>query len=72
MSVIAAIGEPDRVAGFAFAGVEVRAAEDPAAAHAAWRALDGGVAVLILTPSAHAALAGELDRGAGPLCVLMP
>jgi len=70
MSTIAAIGEPERIAGFAFAGVQVCAAEDPDAARAAWRALPEQVALLILTPTAHAALRDDLDRHGRTLCVV--
>jgi vacuolar-type H+-ATPase subunit F/Vma7 len=72
MSTIAAIGERDRVAGFAFAGVQVRAAEDPDTVRAAWRALPADIALLILTRSAQAALRDELDGHGRPLCVVMP
>ncbi len=56
MSRIVAIGETERLRGFAFAGVDVIAAESPAAARAAWQALAPDVALVILTPEARAAL----------------
>jgi vacuolar-type H+-ATPase subunit F/Vma7 len=59
MSTIAAIGERERVRGFALAGVHVVAAEDPELARAAWRGLPDDVGLVILTPTAHAALARE-------------
>ncbi|HSD79550.1 MAG TPA: hypothetical protein VLB47_02775 [Solirubrobacteraceae bacterium] len=72
MSRAAAIGEEVRVAGYALAGVDVRAAEDAAAARAAWDALGDDVACVILTPAAHAALAGELDRRPFVVWAVMP
>jgi vacuolar-type H+-ATPase subunit F/Vma7 len=59
VSRIVAIGETERLRGFAFAGVEVIAAESPAAARAAWQALAPDVALVILTPDARAALEGD-------------
>ena len=72
MSVIVAIGEAQRVASLAFAGVHVHVAEDAEAIGAAWRALGDDVGVLILTPFSHAALRSELDGAARPLSVVMP
>ena len=72
MSGIAAIGESDRVRGFALAGVSVAAADEPGAARAAWRALPAEVALVILTPAAQAAIGGELAAGGRRLCVVMP
>jgi len=73
MSHIVAIGEQERLRGFTLAGVEVAVAEDPAGAWAAWEALPPDVALVILTPAAHAALgAAELDRRGQRLWVVMP
>jgi len=73
MSHTAAIGEQERVRGFALAGVEVAIAEDPAEARTAWDALAPEVALVILTPAAHAALsASELDRRGQRLWLVMP
>jgi len=60
VSRIAAIGERERVHGFAFAGVHVVPAEDAQAVQAAWRALPADIALVILTPTAHSVLRGEL------------
>lgn len=62
MTHAAAIGEHVRVAGYALAGVEVHAAEDRAAVLSAWDGLGDDVACLVLTPSAHDALAGRLQE----------
>jgi vacuolar-type H+-ATPase subunit F/Vma7 len=59
VSRIVAIGETERLRGFAFTGVEVIEAEGPAAARAAWQAVAPDVALVILTPDARAALAGD-------------
>jgi vacuolar-type H+-ATPase subunit F/Vma7 len=53
MARAAVIGEAVRTSGFALAGAVVIAAETPEEAQAAWRALPGDIAVLILT--SHAA-----------------
>jgi vacuolar-type H+-ATPase subunit F/Vma7 len=60
VSRVAAIGEDVRVAGYGLAGVEVHAAADAAAVHAAWDALADDVACLVLTPAACAALRDRL------------
>ena len=73
MSRIAAIGERERLRGFALAGVDVAVAEDPAAARAAWEALAPDTALVIMTPASHAALAAsELDPRGERLWVVMP
>ena len=73
MTGIVAIGDQERLRGFALAGVEVAVADDPAGARAAWAALPPEVALVILTPAAHAALAGsELDPRGQRLWVVMP
>jgi vacuolar-type H+-ATPase subunit F/Vma7 len=69
---IVAIGERERVSAFAFAGVEVAAAERPEEMLAAWEALPEDVGVVILTPAAHAALAPELSERDQRLRVVMP
>ena len=69
---IAAIGERERVIGFAFAGVHVAVADRPDAALAAWNALPDGVGLVILTPAAHAAVTAQLAERETRLCVVMP
>lgn len=59
MTRIVAIGEQDRVEGLVLAGVEVLAAPSAEAARAAWASLDDGVAVVVLTPAAAAAVEGS-------------
>lgn len=72
MTGIVAIGEQERLRGFTLAGVDVAVAEDPAGARAAWEALPPEVALVILTPSAHAALAASvLDSQGHRLWVVM-
>jgi vacuolar-type H+-ATPase subunit F/Vma7 len=73
MSGIVAIGEGERLRGFALAGVDVAAASDPVGARAAWAALPADVALVILTPAAHAALAAdELEHAGQRLWVVLP
>ncbi len=73
MSQIVAIGEGERLRGFALAGVSVVLAADPADARAAWAALSADVALVILTPAAHAALgADELAEHAQRLWAVLP
>jgi len=71
MSRIAAIGERERVRGFAFAGVRVSPADDPQSVRAAWQALPQDVALLILTPAARSALRSELEASEQLLCAVM-
>ena len=72
MTRVAAIGERERVSGYAFAGVHVEAAEHPGAALAAWRALPADVGLVILTPAAHRALVEQLGAQDRRLWVVMP
>jgi vacuolar-type H+-ATPase subunit F/Vma7 len=73
MSYIVAIGDQERLRGFPLAGVEVAVAEDPAGAREAWDSLPPDVALVILTPTAHAALAAKaLDPRGLRLWVVMP
>ena len=60
MSRVAAIGEDVRVAGYGLVGVEIHAAEDAPAVHAAWEALGEDVACVVLTPAAGAVLRDRL------------
>ena len=67
---VAAIGERQQLHGLEFAGVDVAAADDPAAVRAAWRELPDDVTLEILTSAASAALAvSEEDER---LWVVMP
>jgi vacuolar-type H+-ATPase subunit F/Vma7 len=66
VSRIIAIGESERLRGFALAGVSVIAAEDPAGARAAWSALSEDVGLVILTTAAHGALIEEELARSGP------
>jgi hypothetical protein len=59
---VIALGEERRVLGFALAAVDVLVAEDAAAVVDAWGRLPADAAVLLLTPAAHAALAGRLAQ----------
>jgi vacuolar-type H+-ATPase subunit F/Vma7 len=73
MSTVAAIGEHERLRGFALAGVRVAAAQDPESARAAWRGLADDVGLVILTPMAHAALERETSVSRDDrLWVVMP
>ena len=73
MSQIVAIGESERLRGFALAGVDVVVADDPAGARAAWAALPADVALVILTPAAHRGLGvDELDPRGQRLWVVLP
>ena len=73
MSKIVAIGENERLRGFALAGVDVAVAFDPEGAHGAWAALSADVALVILTPAVHAALAAdELEPAGRRLWVVLP
>ena len=71
---IAALGEHERVGGFALVGVLVAAADDTGSVQSAWRTLPAEVGVVILTPAAHAVLASEglLGRDEPRLWTVMP
>jgi hypothetical protein len=72
MTRAAAIGEHVRLAGYALAGVEVHAAGDDGAVLEAWERLDGDVVCLILTPTAHAALAPRLAERPRVVWTVLP
>ena len=59
LTAVAAIGERERVSGFALAGVLVAAAGDADSVRAAWDALPADVGLVILTQAARAALASK-------------
>ncbi len=71
MGSVVALGETHELEGFALAGVEVIVA-DAADAVSAWEALDDDVVLVILSPSAAAAVLGELHRRPEVLTVVMP
>lgn len=71
-SRIAAVGESERLRGFAFAGVHIVPAEDADEARAAWRSLPPETGLVILTRAAHEALADELPGPDERLWVVMP
>ena len=70
MSRIAALGERHRVEGFALAGAWVAVADNTGEVERRWAELPEDVAVVILTPSAAAALAA-IARPL-PLRVVLP
>jgi vacuolar-type H+-ATPase subunit F/Vma7 len=74
MARAAVIGEAVRTAGFALAGAVVTTAETAEETRAAWRALPGDIAVLILTPHAAGWLGGPPSFASRPgvLVVVMP
>lgn len=59
---VAAIGEASLLMGYALAGVEVIDARDAEAARGAWAELPAGVALVILTSGARAALGSRLEE----------
>lgn len=69
---VGAIGAQPLVAGFALAGVRVWPASGAAEVRAAWEAMSGRAAVVILTPDAADALGGDRTAQAAPLTVVMP
>ena len=66
---VAAIGEPVRLRGYALVGAELCAAEDFAAD---WEGLPDDIAVLLLTRTAHAALAARLHERPELLWAVVP
>jgi vacuolar-type H+-ATPase subunit F/Vma7 len=67
---VAALGEWALIRGFALAGVQTVASENPDAVREAWATLRREVAVVILTPAAADALGESAHRG--PLTVVLP
>lgn len=72
MSRVVAIGQERQLAGFALAGVDVRAAESAQAAQDAWDGLERDVGLLILTPEAAAALEGRRSEREDIVWVSLP
>jgi vacuolar-type H+-ATPase subunit F/Vma7 len=72
MSGVVAIGEADRVAGYALAGAEVRTAEEPGAVAKAWQLLDDDTELVILTRAAADALAAELAEQDHRIWAVLP
>jgi vacuolar-type H+-ATPase subunit F/Vma7 len=72
MSLVAAIGEEARLAGYALAGVQVHGATDPRAAREAWESLGDDVGCLILTPDALAALSPLLTERSEMIWAVVP
>ncbi|MGZ4307303.1 MAG: V-type ATP synthase subunit F [Solirubrobacteraceae bacterium] len=72
MSLVAAIGESARVAGYALAGVAVHAAGDAEAVREAWKALSNEVACVIMTSAAHSALGARLDERPDVIRAVVP
>lgn len=60
MSRVVAIGPRGSLVGFALAGVEPIEAADAAAARQAWDELPADAGLVLLAPTAHAALAERL------------
>lgn len=69
--VVAVLGEPVRVDGYALAGAMVCPAESAQEARIAWAALPDDVALVVLTPMAAVALGDELGHSR-VLTVVMP
>ncbi|MDQ0957168.1 vacuolar-type H+-ATPase subunit F/Vma7 [Streptomyces sp. B4I13] len=72
MGRVAAIGEQERVAGFALAGAITLVAEGPEAVREAWRNLPADVELVILTPAAADALGPASSEATTPLSAVMP
>lgn len=69
---VAAIGAEAEVRGFGLAGVLVLPTDDDESARAAWRALPGDVALVILGPGAAAAVDPPLGTGTAPIVAVLP
>lgn len=72
MSLVAAIGDDARLAGYALAGVQVHGAGDGGAAREAWSSLADEVACVLLTVDAHVALGPALDERPDVIWVVVP
>ncbi|MFH8387207.1 hypothetical protein ACH4E7_40915 [Kitasatospora sp. NPDC018058] len=67
-----AIGAPTEVAGLALAGVTVLVAEQPEEAVAAWAALPGGTALVLVGRAAAQALGPARLDATEPLTAVLP
>ncbi|HLN06892.1 MAG TPA: V-type ATP synthase subunit F [Acidimicrobiales bacterium] len=72
MSGIVALGEGQRVRGFALAGATVVVAEDEAEVTAAWQALEADVGLVLLTPAAAKVVAPYVRDRPHLLTAVMP
>jgi vacuolar-type H+-ATPase subunit F/Vma7 len=72
MSLIAAIGDDARLAGYALSGVQVHAAGDDGAVREAWERLPDEVGCVLLTAAARAALGSRVDERAGLVWAVVP
>ncbi len=72
MSVIVALGERQRVEGFALTGVRVVPVENRAAARAAWRQLGADVTTILLTARAREFLADLLPERSDTIWTVIP
>ncbi|MGZ4292397.1 MAG: hypothetical protein ACXVQQ_07355 [Gaiellaceae bacterium] len=72
MSRAVAIGDERRLGGYALAGAEVVPATAARTVIAAWEALDDDVALVVLSPDAHAVLAGRLDERPTVVWAVLP
>jgi vacuolar-type H+-ATPase subunit F/Vma7 len=72
VSLVAAIGDEGRLAGYALAGVKVHGAGDGSAARQAWRSLADEVACVILTVDAYRALEPVLHERADLIWAVVP
>jgi vacuolar-type H+-ATPase subunit F/Vma7 len=70
MTNVVALGEADRVMGYALAGAAVIEATGAASVRAAWDDLPAGTVLVILTPAAHEALQGRIGEGTALVAVL--
>jgi vacuolar-type H+-ATPase subunit F/Vma7 len=71
MSGVVVIGAPARVRGYAMTGVDVIAAEEPAAVVAAWHGRPADTGLVILTADAARALSGVDYEDGWPLVAVM-
>lgn len=72
MSRAIAIGDERRLRGYALAGADVVPATTADEVNAAWDALAEDVAVVVLSPDAHAVLAGRLDERPSVVWAVLP
>ena len=72
MSTVAVLGERALVQGFALVGARVLVAETAADVREQWEQMPNDVLVVIVTPSAAAALPGIRSSPDGPMTVVMP
>ncbi len=72
ISTVIGIGDPGLLRGYAMTGLAISPASTPEQMRAAWDALPAGVELVVLTPTAAAALNERTADPGAPLVAVLP